>query len=137
MKFSEIFKSKQESVPVAPEPIKQEEKKEYNPKLGDANRYENARGLNKELAEKINGEALSIVNTAMSVLEKLEKKPELKNFHDPITEGKWIGDYLKDKSKEILDLYGVSGASGLEEPHATGVPREVPYFLTRVYRATK
>jgi len=112
-------------------------KDEYNPKPGDANRYENARHNNKELAEKINGEALSIVNIAMPVLEKLQKNPNMKNFHDPITEGKWIGDYLQDKSQEILNLYGVNGVSDLEEPHATGVPKEIGYFLTRVYQATK
>ena len=112
------------------------DKNEYNPKLGDANRYENSRFSNKELAEKINQEVLSMVKTDMPVLEKLEKNPGMKDFHDPITGSKWAGEYLLDEHKKILELYGVTGVSSLEEPHASGVPREVVSFLKRIYSLT-
>ena len=46
---------------------------QYNPKLGDVNRYENAKRLNRELADKINQEALSIVKTAEYILKKLNQ----------------------------------------------------------------
>ncbi|MDP2672437.1 MAG: hypothetical protein Q8O84_01350 [Nanoarchaeota archaeon] len=108
---------------------------EYNPKLGDANRYENARTFNRNLAEKINQEALSIVKTAMPVLEKVELNPQNKYFHDAIAGSMWMGHYLQDKNTEILrDLYGMSCINSLEK--ATNVPQEILSFINRTKNIT-
>lgn len=109
------------------------ESKVYQPKLGDANRYENAQTSNRELAEQINQEALGIVNNAMSVLEKVRKDPSMKNFHDVKTEGKWMGEWLVNQKKHIVrELYGVFQLNGL-----SGVPREVENFVRDVYQTVE
>ena len=108
-------------------------KNEYNPDRGQANRYENARIMNKELAEQINEDAIVLVNKAMPIAVKIEGNNELKNFHDPITDGKWMGEYLRDIKNEIIhDLYGVAQLESLRPPYANDVPGEVIAFLQRV-----
>ena len=105
----------------------------YQPKLGDANRYENARTLNRELAKEINYTALGIVNNAMSVLEKVRNNPTMKNFHDEKTDGQWMGEWLKRQKKNIVqELYGVVQLDGLSE-----VPREVENFVKDVYQTVE
>ena len=102
----------------------------YNPKLGDANRYENALYLNKELANKINQNALEIVRTAEPILKRVEENPQNKYFHDPITEGKWMGHYLIDTNKQILyELYGMACINTLER--VVNVPKEVISFINK------
>lgn len=104
--------------------------KNYNPKLGDANRYENAIYSNKDLAEKINKEALGIVRRGNLILEKVEANPQNKNFHDPITGGRHMGYYLSDAHNIILrDLYGISCINSLEK--IPGVPEEVINFINK------
>lgn len=107
----------------------------YNPKLGDANRYENALYRNKELADKINQEALSIVKQAEPILKKIEENPQNRYFHNPISEGKWMGHYLMDKNKEILyELYGMTCVKTLER--AVNVPKEVLSFINKTKNLT-
>jgi|SRR3989344_6907266 len=102
----------------------------YAPKLGDANRYENARIFNINLAKKINQEALSIVKTAMPVLEKVESNSQNKYFHDPIAGSMWMGHYLQEENKKILrEIYGMSCINTLEK--AAGVPLGVISFVNR------
>ena len=108
---------------------------QYNPKLGDVNRYENAKRLNRELADKINQEALSIVKTAEYILKKVESNPQMRYFHDPVAGSKWMGHYLQDENKRILyDLYGMACRNKLER--AIGVPREVLSFINRTKNLT-
>ena len=107
----------------------------YNPKLGDANRYENATRLNKSLAEEINQEALRILRTATPILKKVEADPQNKYFHDPIAGSRWMGHYLQDENKRILDkLYGMACVNTLEK--AVDVPLEVVSFIKRTENIT-
>ena len=111
----------------------------YAPKLGDANRYENALYFNKDLADKINQEALSIVRTAEPILKKVEANPQNKYFHDPVLsklgDSRWNGHFLQDENKRILyDLYGMSCVNTLE--NAIGVPKEVILFVNKTKNLT-
>lgn len=111
----------------------------YNPKLGDANRYENAIYLNKELADKINREALSIVQTAEPILKKVEENPQNKYFHDSalskIGDSRWMGHYLMDTNKQILyELYGMACVNTLEQ--AVNIPKEVLSFINKTKNLT-
>ena len=109
--------------------------KTYNPKLGDANRYENARMLNREFADKINQKASGIVKTAEPILKKVEANPQMRYFHDPIAGSMWMGHYLQEKNKEILrDLYGMACINTLEQ--AADVPREVLSFINKTKNIT-
>lgn len=109
------------------------ERKVYQPKLGDNNRYENAQSFNRELAKQINKDASEIVNNAMSVLEKVQKNPSMKYFHDQKTGGKWMAEWLSDQKKHIVQqLYGVAQLDGL-----IGIPKEVENFVRTVYQTVE
>ena len=109
------------------------ENKVYEPKLGDANRYDNAMSLNPSFAEHINQEAIYVVQNAESVLEKIKQNPEMKNFHDTKCGSQWMGEWLRDQKNHILHkLYGVSQLNGLK-----GVPVEVENFVKDVYQTVE
>ena len=109
------------------------EKKAYEPKLGDANRYSNAMGLNPSFAEHINQEALYVVQNAESVLEKIKQNPEMKNFHDSKCGSQYMGEWLRDQKSHILQkIYGVAQLDGLK-----GVPSEVENFVKDVYKTVE
>lgn len=108
-------------------------KEVYQPNLGANNRYENAKTLNPELAQQINQEALQVVNNAISVLEKVIKDPSMKNFHDKKTGNKWMGEWLIDQKKYIIqELYGAFQLNGI-----SGIPREVENFVHDVYQTVE
>ncbi|HPS21426.1 MAG TPA: hypothetical protein PLO44_01300 [Candidatus Paceibacterota bacterium] len=103
-------------------------KNEYNPKLGEANRYTNSLVSNPELAKKINEEALNIVRHNMSLLEKLEADPNIFNSHDPIAGSRWVGHYLmEDVPKSIAELYGV-----IQPEYIDNIPKEITDFIKRI-----
>lgn len=111
----------------------------YNPKLSDANRYENARIFNKKLADKINQEALLIVKTAEPILKKVEANPQNRYFHDSalskIGDSRWMGHYLIDANKQILyELYGMACVNTLER--AVNIPKEVISFINKTKNLT-
>jgi hypothetical protein len=110
--------------------------KAYQPEVGANNRYENSRTSNKELAEQINQEALGVVNNAMSVLEKIRKDKSMKNFHDEKTDGQWMGEWLVNQKKKILDLYGVVQLDHIMADHL-GVPKEIENFVKDVYQTVE
>ncbi len=114
---SEINKSKKED---------NCEKDKYNPRFGDANRYENAQTLNRKLAEEINQEAKNLVLRSLVVLEDLENNPEKANFHSDISGRRWNIHYLDDAHKELQSLYGVYQFDKL-----SNVPDEVISFVKR------
>ncbi len=98
--------------------------------LGQPNRYENARVSDEQLADDINQEALAVVTNAQSVLERIRQNPGLKNFHDPKTNGEWMGQWLISQKRHILyDLYGSGDERGL-----INIPSEVEAFVTDVYQ---
>lgn len=105
----------------------------YNPPLGGVNRYENARYLNRELAEEINRKAAIIAAYNEPLVRKIQENPGMACFHDPLCkEGKWIGHHLKDEHKKVVhELYGV--ASHGEVKRLPGVPSSVIHFLTRTW----
>ena len=104
----------------------------YNPKLGDANRYENARMSNKDLAKKINQEASSIVKHAEPLIKKVMTNPNNKNSHDPITGSMHIGDFLKEQQNKIYELYGIACTNTLK--NCSNIPEEIIPFLKKVYK---
>lgn len=101
----------------------------YAPETGTVNRYQNCLIRNKSLADEINTSALNKANYAMPVLEKIEQNPELKSSHHERAGSKWMGEFLRDKHREILDLYGVAQDSSLKRLHE--VPSIVINFLER------
>lgn len=103
-----------------------DQKKEYQPRLGDANRYENSLVNNYELAEQINQEAQALAKRSMAVIEELESNPEKANFHSPVSGSRWNSHYLDDVSEELNELYGTSDPERLN-----GVPSEVLTFIKR------
>jgi len=101
-------------------------KEEYNPAIGDANRYENALRINTKLAEKINEEAFNLAKSALIVLAKIEKNPMEENLHSEISGKRWNIHYLQDVKKELLDLYGVSETT---VNFLRDIPKEVVHFF--------
>jgi hypothetical protein len=126
---------KREKAPVKAEVVEETVKKvekveeKYSPRLGDANRYENARSSNKDLAESINKEALNTVNQAVKVLDMLERDPNQANFHSAIAGDRWNIHYLGDVETKLTELYGDNDVARL-----TNIPPEVVSFLKR-YRS--
>lgn len=108
-------------------------KEEYNPKVGDANRYENALMLNKELAKKINEEAQAKVQNALKVLDLLEKNPEMANYHSEISGSRWNIHYLRDALKELEALYGTIQLEHLNERAGVKIPGNVVDFEKRFH----
>lgn len=127
--FDNIFKKPATSTPENNNQKKGEDnykKEEYNPGIGDANRYENAQTLNRKLAEEINQEAKNLVSAASKVLLELEHNPEKANFHSAISGNRWNIHYLDDVHKELQSLYGVFQFDKL-----INIPNEVNSFVER------
>lgn len=127
MGMFEYFKKKEDLVEKTPEQPVEVKKEEYNPKLGETNRFINGP---KEFQDKVNEEALSLVRRTLPLLEKIEKQPELARFHDPMAGDQHAIDYLNDVYwKKFEALYGS------QVQHTEGVPGEVVSLLERIKKA--
>ena len=90
----------------------------------------------QELKEQKHQKALGIVNNAMPVLEKVRKDPSMKHFHDERAGSQWMGEWLKDQKKAILEIYNSSSLdnSFVKEK---GIPQEVANFVRDVYQVVE
>ena len=90
----------------------------------------------QELKAQKNQEALTIVNYAQSVLDKVRKDPSMKNFHDEKAGSQWMGEWLKEQKKAILEMYK---SSSLDDSFVKqeGIPQEVANFVRDVYQAVE
>jgi uncharacterized radical SAM superfamily Fe-S cluster-containing enzyme len=107
------------------------EKGEYDPQLGEANRYDNATRINSELAEKINKNALSLVNYTETILIEVENDPGKKNVHSKISGNRWNIDFIRDQFSKLHDLYGDSDLESLKRKRKE-IPDKVINFEERV-----
>ncbi len=90
----------------------------------------------QELKEQKNQQALGIVNYAQSVLDKIRKDPSMKNFHDEKAGSQWMGEWLKDQKKAILEIYKSSSLDDSFVKHE-GIPQEVANFVRDVYQTVE
>ena len=90
----------------------------------------------QELKERKNKKALSIVNYAQSVLDKVRKDPSMKNLHDEKAGSQWMGEWLKDQKKAILEIYN---SYSLDDSFVRreGIPQEVANFVRDVYQVVE
>ncbi|MEA3399234.1 MAG: hypothetical protein U9R00_01835 [Patescibacteria group bacterium] len=103
----------------------------YEPKLGEANRYENALVRNKDLAKEINEKAKVKAEEALSLLALSKNALSLGLKHSP-EKVKNFFSQLQKREKEILDLYGVTGMEMLERHASTKPPKETLEFEQRL-----
>jgi len=100
--------------------------------MKEPNRYQNAKRLgNLTLANKINEDALGIVDEAFPILWKVQTKPESQHLCDSRTNGMPMGDFLVKIADGIMqEFYGVENydiLKGLE-----GVSEKVKIFVKKV-----
>jgi hypothetical protein len=95
---------KKQELSIEKEPVK---KDVYEPKLGEANRYENALNLNPSLAEEIDKEAVFLAKKALEVVKIIRDNPESASLHSENSGNRWNIHYLDDISDKMKDLYGL------------------------------